>query len=135
MTTSQRIAQILGVAFILVAVLGFVTSKGSMEADPAAAPKILGLFAVNVLHNVVHLLFGLWGLAAARSPGAAQTFGLAGGVIYILLAIAGVFMPTTFGLIPIGGHDMWLHGLLGLVLLGMGLSARNAAKAEVLEAP
>jgi hypothetical protein len=38
-----------------------------MEADPARAPQLLGLFAVNVLHNVVHVLFGIWGLAASRT--------------------------------------------------------------------
>lgn len=123
----QQVARIFGVAFLLIGILGFVTGGMSMEADPALAPKILGLFPVNVLHNVVHLLFGVWGLAASRSvTGATQYAQMAGG-IYVVLAILGFVAPTTFGLIPIGGHDIWLHALLGGVLLAVGLMAPKSA--------
>lgn len=126
MTLTQRIAQIFGLVFVLVAVLGFITSKGSMEADPAMAPRILGLFPVNLLHNVVHLLFGVWGLMAAKSFAGAKNYGIAAGAIYLVLAIAGYFIPDTFGLIPIGGNDIWLHGVLAVALLLVGLTAKAA---------
>ena len=124
MPTVQRAAQVFGVVFLLVAILGFITSGGSMESDPAMAPKVLGLFPVNVLHNLVHLVFGIWGLVAARSWSGAKTYCQVSGVIYLVLAVMGIFAPTTFGLIPIGGHDIWLHALLGIALTAVGFTAR-----------
>ena len=124
MTTVQRVAQIFGVVFILVALLGFFASGGSMEADMEEAPRALGLFPVNLLHNLVHLAFGVWGLAASRSWGAAKTYCQAAGVIYLVLAVMGFIVPETFGLIPIGGNDIWLHVLLGGVLSYFGFTAR-----------
>ena len=126
-TLVQRVALVFGVVFILVALLGFVTSGGSMDAS-MNAPKELGLFPVNVLHNVVHLLFGIWGVLAARSWSGAKTYCQVGGVIYIVLAILGFIAPTTFGLIPIGGNDIWLHAVLGIVLAGVGFTAREPAR-------
>ena len=64
--TVQRVAQIFGWIFVLVALWGFFVSRGSMEAGPDA-PAILGLFPVNLLHNLAHLILGVWGIVAARS--------------------------------------------------------------------
>ena len=126
MTTVQRVAQIFGIVFLLVALLGFFTSGTSMEADPARAPHLLGLFAVNLLHNLVHLAFGIWGLAASRSFGAATAYARIGGVIYLLLAILGFVAPSGFGLVPLGGHDIWLHAVLGIPLAAVGFPPRDA---------
>jgi hypothetical protein len=131
MTTVQRISQVFGVVFILVAILGFVQGGMSMEADPELAPKVLGLFPVNVLHNLVHLAFGVWGLLAARTFGGAVGYAKIAGVIYLVLACLGFIAPTTFGLIPIGGNDIWLHVVLGLVLAGVGFTAKDAPAATV----
>ena len=125
MTTVQRVAQIFGWIFVLIAVWGFFVSRGSMEADMATAPRILDLFAVNLLHNLAHLLLGIWGIVAARSFGGAKTYGTFAGLIYIVLAIVGFIEPTTWGLIPIGGADIWLHAALGVILLLVGLTARS----------
>ena len=67
MTTVQRLAQIFGIVFLLIAIVGFVVAGSSMEADPAMAEKVFGLFPVNLVHNGVHLGFGIWGLLASRS--------------------------------------------------------------------
>lgn len=123
----KRIAMLFGVVFLLVGILGFTVPGGMSMGDAANAPKLLGLFPVNVLHNVVHLLFGVWGLAAARSFAGAQLYCKAGGVIYLVLAVCGLVIPTTFGLIPIGGNDVWLHAALGLVLAGAGFTAKEEA--------
>ena len=125
----QQVARIFGVVFLLVAVLGFLASGTSMEADPAHAARILGLFPTNLLHNIVHLLFGVWGLAASRTAAAATMYAKGAGAIYVLLAILGFIIPSTFGLIPIGGHDIWLHAVLGLVLVAVGFQAPKGAMA------
>jgi hypothetical protein len=74
----------------------------------------------------------VWGLAAARSFAGAQLYCKAGGVIYLLLAVCGFVIPTTFGLIPIGGNDIWLHALLGVVLVGVGFTAKEGAVATAM---
>ncbi len=119
----QRVAQLFGVVFLLVGILGFVATGMNMDANMDTAPKLLGLFPVNALHNIVHLLFGVWGLMAARTVPGAVTFAKVTGAVYALLTILGYFIPTTFGLIPIGGNNIWLHGLIAVVLLVVGLQA------------
>lgn len=127
----KRVAMLFGIVFILVGVLGFFTTGGMQMGDAANPPKLLGLFPMNVLHNVVHLLFGVWGILAARSFAGAQSYCKAGGIIYLVLACLAFVTPTTFGLIPIGGNDIWLHALLGVVLAGVGFtSAEEAAGAR-----
>jgi len=120
----RRVALVFGIVFLLLGILGLVASGGmSMEADPAPA-MVLGMFPVNLLHNLVHLAFGVWGLVASRSFGASKSYAQIGGVIYIVLAVLGFLAPTTFGLIPIGGNDIWLHAVLGIVLAGVGFTAK-----------
>jgi hypothetical protein len=130
MTTVQRVAQIFGWVFVLAAIAGFVASQGSMESDVEQAPRALGLFPVNLLHNFVHLAFGIWGIVAARSWSAAKGYCQAGGVIYLVLAVLGFFIPETFGLMPIGGNDIWLHILLGGSLAYFGFTARARFRAR-----
>ena len=129
MTTVQRVAQVFGYVFLLIGILGFIVTGTSMDANMDTAPRLLGLFPVNALHNVVHLLFGAWGVAAARTFSAAKTYGTVGGAIYLVLAVLGFIAPTTFGLIPIGGHDIWLHAVLGIALLAAGVTARDTTRA------
>ena len=124
--TVQRVAQIFGWVFVLVAVWGFFVSGGSMEAGEDA-PAILGLFPVNVLHNLAHLLLGIWGILAARSFGGAKTYAQIAGVLYLLLAVLGFIDPTAFGLMPLGDGDIPLHVVLGLVLAGVGFTAKEAS--------
>lgn len=130
----KRVAMIFGVVFLLVGILGFTVPGGMAMGDASAAPKLLGMFPVNVLHNVVHLLFGLWGLMAARSYSGAQSYCKIGGIIYLVLAVLGLVAPTTFGLIPIGGNDIWLHAVLGVVLAGVGFTAPAEAPAAAAAA-
>jgi hypothetical protein len=86
------------------------------------------MFHVNALHNIVHLLFGLWGLAAWRSGGAiAYAKGVA--VIYALLAVLGLIPATAsgFGLVPLGGNDVWLHAALAVVAAYFGWMNKSSA--------
>ena len=117
MTTVQRVAQIFGVIFLIIGIAGFFFSMSMDEA------MLLGIFPVNVAHNIVHLLFGLWGLAAARSFAGAKSYAQIAGVIYLVLAVLGFVDPSGFGLIPIGGNDIWLHAAIGLVLSYVGFTA------------
>jgi hypothetical protein len=122
--TVQRAALIFGVVFILIAILGFLASGSSMDANHETAPKILGLFPVNLVHNGVHLGFGIWGLLASRVFEGARNYGRIGGILYLILTVLGVVVPDGFGLVPLGGHNVWLHALLGVALAAVGFTAR-----------
>ncbi len=119
----KRTAMIFGVVFLLIGIFGSALHGGMQMGDPAAPSKLFGLFPVNAAHNVVHLLFGIWGLAASRSNGSALRFCQIGGIVYLALACLSVFAPTVFGLIPIGGNDIWLHAVLGVGLVGVGYTS------------
>ena len=126
--TVQRVAQIFGWVFVLVAVWGFFVTGGSMEAGPDA-PAILGLFPVNVLHNLAHLILGVWGIVASRSFGSAKSYAQIAGILYLLLTVLGLVDPTAFGMIPLGGGDIALHAVLGLILAGVGFTAKSRSGA------
>jgi hypothetical protein len=129
------LARVFGAVFLLVGVLGFVPGINHMHHDPASEGLIvggpghgnlLGLFHVNVLHNAVHILFGIWGLVAGGSWSASRLYFRGVGVIYAVLAILGVIgvakINKTFGLIPIEGWDVGLHAVLSIagLILGFG---------------
>ena|SRR5688572_18093083 len=125
-TLVQKVALIFGIGFLAATIAGFlVTGMSSMDPHPDTAPRALGMFPVNVLHNVVHLVFGIWGLVASRSFGAARLFCRVAGVIYLVLVAVGFLSPTGFGLVPLGGTDPWLHLVLGLPLAYFGFTAQE----------
>lgn len=122
--TTRTFAPVAGVVYLLVGALGFM--PGVLTAPPLDAPPmtvhhnygyLLGLFPVNTLHNVVHLLIGVCGVLAYRTWRAAATFAGALAVFYALLAVAGLIpgLNTTFGLIPLWGHDVLLHAVTAAV--------------------
>jgi hypothetical protein len=118
-------ALVVGVIYLAVGLLGFTATGMSMEAGDTA-PRLLGLFPVNVLHNIVHLAIGAWGLASYRSMDGSVTFARGLAILYGLLAIMGILprpFNNTFGLVPIFGHDVWLHAATALVAAYFGFVA------------
>ena len=119
----QRVATISGVVFIVVAVLGlFVGGMPGMKMG-AASVMLLGVFPVNMLHNLVHGAFGVWGVIAGRSEKASVTYTLGSGVTYLLLGVLGMFTDSLLGMVPIGGYDVVLHLALAVLLAGCGFWA------------
>jgi hypothetical protein len=128
-TTTQKLAAVFGVVFILIAIAGFIAPGGMamQPTDPVTSAQALGMFPVNLVHNIVHLLFGLWGLAASRSFGGSRSYFTTVGIIYAVLVVCGWFFPDGFGLVPLGGNDIWLHAILAVVMMGIGFSAKDGA--------
>ena len=129
-TTTQKLAAVFGVVFILVAITGFIAPGGMQmqPTDPETSAQALGMFPVNLAHNIVHLLFGLWGLAASRSWGGSTSFFKTGGIIYAVLTVLGFVAPDGFGTMPLGGNDIWLHALLAVSMLAIGFTAKDGAR-------
>ncbi|HEX2168247.1 MAG TPA: DUF4383 domain-containing protein [Longimicrobiales bacterium] len=126
-TTAQLGALIFGIVFLLVGILGlFVPNGMGMDADMETAGRLFGLFPVNLLHNIVHLAFGAWGIAASRSHEGSRSYGKIGAVVYGLLVVLAFLSPTMFGLVPIGGNDIWLHAILTLGLAYIGFAGGDA---------
>lgn len=123
----QRVAQIFGVVFLVAALVGFMASGTSMDPHVLTAPRAFGLFPVNTLHNLVHAIFGLWGLIASRGFGASRNYAQVSGVLFILLMLLGYVAPDGFGLIPLGGNNVLLHALLGIPLAIVGFTAHEPA--------
>ena len=122
-STAQTGALIFGIVFLLVGVLGLFAENGmAMEADMETAGRLFGLFPVNLLHNLVHILFGIWGIIASRTGDASRTYGRVGAIVYALLVVLAFVSPSTFGLVPIGGNDIWLHAILALGLAWIGFA-------------
>lgn len=125
-TPVQLVALVFGIGFLLASAAGFLQGGMSMDPNPDTAPKALGLFPVNVVHNLVHLIFGVWGVIASRGFVASRTFCRIAGVIYLVLIPVGFMFPSGFGLIPLGGNDPWLHLVLGVPLAFFGFTAKDA---------
>lgn len=123
-TPVQNIARLAGVVFLLVGVAGFIPGittnlyDGLEFAGDGGNAKVIGLFEVSVLHNLVHGLFGLAGLALAKTASGARTFLIGGGAIYILLVIIQAIGAGDW--VPLVGADLWLHLALGLGMIGLG---------------
>lgn len=135
-TPTQKAAGAVGIVFLLVGILGFIPgittnfdTIGFIGHDSEAA--LLGLFQVNILHNIVHLLFGAAGLAAARSWASSRAFLLYGGIIYLVLWIYGLVidLDSALNFVSLNTADNWLHFVLGVGMIGLGVMAPKTADA------
>jgi hypothetical protein len=119
-----------GIVYLLVGLAGFL--PGMNVPGPPDAPDLavdsfygylLGLFPVNLLHNLVHMAIGAWGLMSySRGIPGSRAFARGLAVVYAVFAVMGLipFLNTTFGLVPLFGHDVWLHALTALAAAYFG---------------
>lgn len=127
-TPIQKAAMAVGVVFLLVGLLGFIPGITSNYdtfgfAGHDSQAKLLGLFQVSILHNVVHLLYGVAGIAAARTARASKSYFIVGGIVYLVLWIYGLVIDlmSNANFVPFNGADNWLHLGLGVGMIAIGL--------------
>jgi hypothetical protein len=120
-STVQLVALLFGAIYVAAGVLGFLPFLGGSYTMTNHA--LLGLFNINVLHNLVHIVIGIAGLAAAASLANSRMFCQVVGVILLLLGVLGVFVANPLGLLYIGGLDIALHLVSGAVLAYFGFAA------------
>jgi hypothetical protein len=124
-TPVQNVARLVGIVFLLVGIAGFIPGittnlyEGLEFAGDDGTAELLGIFEVSVLHNIVHGLFGLAGLALAATASGARTYLIGGGAIYLALFLLGILGGADW--IPSNSADNWLHLLLGVGMIGLGV--------------
>ena len=145
--STRTFALVFGIVFLVVGVAGFIpglvthvtpaadVAPGGPDAAPAAMAShgyLLGLFPVNALHNLFHLAWGVFGLAAYGGATGVRLYARATAIGYGVLTVMGLVpgLNTLFGLLPLYGHDIWLHAVLALVAAYFGFA--RAADAEVV---
>jgi hypothetical protein len=133
-TPVQSLAALVGAVFLLVGVLGFIpgitTHYGDMAfAGDGSDAKLLGIFEVSILHNIVHVLLGIAGLALARTWDGARAYLIGGGVLYLALWLLGIVGGADW--VPANSADNWLHFVLGLGMVALGfVTTRERAVAR-----
>lgn len=125
---NRLVATIFGAVYLLVGALGFAVT-GGVGFISTSGGLLLGIFEVNPLHNIAHLLIGgallIAGLASAR---AAKVTNTVVGAAYLLLGIIGFFLVgTAANVLALNTFDHFLHLASALVLLGVGVGAERGA--------
>lgn len=131
----QLAATVVAATFLLVAVLGFVpgitTNYSELSfAGHESEAKLLGLFQVSVLHNIVHGLFGVIGLTLAKSVAGARGFLIGGGVVYLVLTAYGsvIDRDSAANFVPVNVADNFLHLALAASMIALGVVLAKATR-------
>lgn len=126
-TPVQKAALAVGAVFLVVGLAGFIpgitTHLDQLTfAGHHSGAALMGLFQVSVLHNVVHLAFGVAGIALARTFTSARTYLIGGGAIYLVLFLYGLVIDhnSSMNFVPVNNADNWLHLGLAVGMLGLG---------------
>ena len=131
-------ALLVGATFLLVGVLGFIPGITTHfddigAAGPESTAKLLGIFQVSILHNIVHVLFGVAGVVLSRTNEGSRLYLIGGGVIYLVLWLYGLVVDKTgdANFVPLNTADNWLHFVLGAGMIGLGVAlSRNLRTAH-----
>lgn len=133
----QKAALVIGVLFLVTGGLGFVpgvtANLGSITlASHHSDAMLFGIFQVSIVHNIMHLLFGVAGVAMARTMLGAHRYLLLGGLSYLVLFAYGLLISqsTNVNFLPVNPADDILHLLVGstMVILGLVLNRRILMK-------
>jgi Domain of unknown function (DUF4383) len=124
----QDVALLLAIAFVGIGIAGFIPGLTTDYDDLSFAgngsrAQLFGVFQTSILHNLIHLLFGVAGIALARTRPGARTFLVGGGLVYVLLFFYGLVTSESSGanFVPFDASDDVLHLALGGSMLVLGL--------------
>jgi hypothetical protein len=139
-TPVQKATVAVGAVFLAVGVLGFVPGITTNYDDLTFAghhwdAALLGIFNVSVLHNLVHLAFGVAGIALARTFNSARSYLIGGGIVYLVLFIYGLVVDhdSSANFVSVNDADNWLH--LGLAVAMIALGAALGRRREDTDQP
>lgn len=126
---TSTFALVAGIVYLALGILGLIPA--ALVPPPIDAPPtkfallygyLLGLFPVNLLHTGMNLIIGAVGLAAWSGRMSSMTYARALAWFFGALAVMGMLpmLNTTFGLMPLHAHDIWLHALTALAAAYVG---------------
>jgi hypothetical protein len=121
-TALQTAALAVGIVFGIVGIAGFIpgiteNAPGDFMGENSPA-SLLHVFQTGILHNLVHLAFGVAGVVLSRTWDGAKTYLVGGGSVYLLLWVIGMFSAMDW--LPADVTDHWLHFALGAGMLALG---------------
>ncbi len=125
-TDVQKAAMLFGIIFLVVGILGFIPGITSdydqLTTFDDQGAKLLGIFGVNILENIAHLLFGIAGLALASTWAGAKNYFIWGGLIYVALWLYGLIIEeeSSANFLGLNNPSNWLHLVLGLAMIAAG---------------
>jgi arginine exporter protein ArgO len=138
----QYAALVFGIVFLAVGLLGFVPGVTmSLEdlrfAGHESRAMLLGIFQVSILHNMVHLFFGVVGIWLATHPRTSRAYLIWGGLVYALLWLYGLAIDLSgpANVVPVNQADNWLHLVLAVAMIALGvlLSRRRSTVPGTVE--
>lgn len=134
-STIQKAARAVGIVFLLVGILGFIpgitdNAPGSFAGENSDG-SLFGVFQTSILHNLVHLLFGIAGIALSRTWEGSRNFLIGGGAVYLALWVVGLLGAMDW--LPADDTDDWLHLALGGGMVALGVALRGRREREAFE--
>lgn len=126
-SSAQTFALLVGAVFLLVGILGFipgiVSEHDTKFLGQDGDSKLLGIFQINFLHNLVHVIFGVAGIAMAKRTDSARNYLIGGGVIYLVVFLYGLLIDfgSDANIINLNAADNVLHLVLGSAMIALGL--------------
>jgi len=135
MKAAQKFSLIIGITYTVMGIMGFIPA---LVSQPESLPPyvsdlgvvsgygdLMGLFPVNTPHNIIHIATGLLGIVTSISLDSSRLFSGQLGIYYTTLAVLGTIpvANTFFGLFPIYGVDVILHGVTGIMGIYFGFFA------------
>ena len=132
--TAESLAGLVGLTFVTIGVAGFIPGLLQHEEQlgwwkNGSGAQLFGVFQTSILHNFLHLGFGVAGLLAAKLTSTARLYLTGGGLAYFALGVYGLLIDR-FGdtnVIPVDRADDWLHIGLGVAIFYAGLAASLSA--------
>ena len=127
----------MGLLFLLVGIAGFIPGLTSnydeLElAGPDSGAELFGLFQVSILHNIVHLLFAVGLIAAARAAWS-RAYLLGGGIGYLGVVLYGLLVDndSDANFLPVNDADTMLHLGLALLMLALGIVGTRLSRGRI----
>jgi arginine exporter protein ArgO len=138
MSAVEKATVAVAAVFVVIGVLGFIpgvtTNYDRLEwFGPESEALLLGVFQVSILHNLVHLGFGLLGVAAARAIDSSRVYLVGGGALYAVLWLYGLLVDkdSEANFVPLNTADDWLHLILAVVMIGLGLALTDHRRGDI----
>jgi hypothetical protein len=122
--TARTFAALCGVLYLALGVAGFVPAFWERLSGPSLSIKVFqaslfGIFAVNIIMSMTHLVLGLWAAMSANNRYSALVFARAGSIVMLLLGVLGLIpipvVQTLFGTVPLYGNNVWVHLATGAI--------------------